>query len=159
MNLNQLNESIKQYNINNLIRTLRNDHYFFINNGLHGYTVFESGKCFEFAMGLYNHLKSIGENPNLIFLVGNMKKSEAQYHDVDEYDPSQEHVFHTIVQVRKFYYDINGKLGNKRDISAMWDKFRNKKLIQTTPEQLTQYITDKKLIEALENQFKSYFEN
>ena len=82
----------------------------------------------------YNFLKSKGDQPELIFLVGNMKKAEAAWYDTTEFDPTQEHPFHTIVKVRKFYYDINGKLGTKREISAMWTKFRNKKLVSVSVE-------------------------
>jgi len=160
MNLNQLNENIKQYDINNLIQQLRRDYYFFIKNGLRGPEVFESGKCFEFSLGLYNHLIKRGETPEIIFLIGNMKKSEAVWDEnKDVFDPTEQHPFHTIIKVRKFYYDINGKLGNKRDITAMWHKFRNKVLLKVTPDQTIEHAHDKNLIIELENQLNAYSKN
>lgn len=154
MKLQDLNESIKQFEIDDTIASLRMNHYFFAQNGLRGISEFETGKCFEFALGLYNFLKSKGEQPELIFLVGNMKKAEAAWYDTTEFDPTKEHPFHCIIQVRKFYYDINGKLGNKREITAMWPKFRNKKLIPTSVSDVVGYIKDKKLVDSIEQTLK-----
>lgn len=150
MKLEDLNESIKQFEIDDTILGLRMNHYFFAQNGLRGQSEFENGKCFEFALGLYNFLKEKGENPEMMFLVGNMKKSEAAWYDTTEFDPTKEHPFHCIVKVRKFYYDINGKLGNKREIAGMWPKFRNKKLIPTTVAEVAGYAKDRKLSDAVE---------
>lgn len=156
MKLEQLNEAIKQFIIDDAIASLRSNHYFFVQNGLRGASEFTNGKCFEFAIALYNYLKSKGEQPQLIYLMGNMKKSEARWYDTTEFDPTQEHPFHTIVQVRKFYYDINGKLGNKRDIATGWPKFRNKQLVPTTYEDVMQYVKDKKIIEDIETVLKEF---
>ena len=156
MKLQELNESIKQFEIDDALLSLRSNHYFFVQNGLRGASEFENGKCFEFAVGLYNFLKSVGEQPELIFLVGNMKKSEAAWYDTTEFDPTQEHPFHTIVKVRKFYYDANGKLGNKREIATMWPKFRNKKLVPTTLTDVMGYVKDKKIAEIVEQTLKEF---
>jgi hypothetical protein len=156
MKLTQLNEAIKQYTIDDTIASLRSNHYFFVQNGLRGSSEFENGKCFEFAMALYNYLKTKGEQPELIFLVGNMKKSEAAWYDTTEFDPTQEHPFHTIVQVRKFYYDINGKLGNKREIATMWPKFRNKKMVVATVDEVKSYVKDNKLVDSIISTFQEF---
>lgn len=154
MKLQQLNEAIKQFVIEDTILSMLNNHYFYAQHGLRGRSEFENGKCFEFAIGLYNFLKSKGEDPELIFLVGNMKKSEAAWYDTTEFDPTQEHPFHTIVKLRKFYYDVNGKLGNKREIASRWYKFRNKKLIPTTVADVMGYVKDKELADAVEQALK-----
>jgi len=150
MKLEQLNESIKQYEIDELVSRVRNNTMFYVENGLRGPSAFETGLCYEFALGLYNFLKSVGDKPELIFLVGNMKKAEAKWFETEDFDPSTEHAFHTIVKVRKHYYDINGRLGNKRDIVAMWSKFRRKKLVTTTPQEVKKYIKKNNIVKHLE---------
>lgn len=154
MTLLQLNESIKQYDLDNLLLSIRNNHYFYAENNLRGPSSFEDGYCYEFALAFYNFLKSQGESPELIFLVGNMKKADAEWYDTTDFDPTTEHPFHTIVKVRKFYYDINGKLGNKREILARWYKFRRKKLLPIEPNVLNPYIKNHQLVKTLENLFK-----
>lgn len=150
-------EAIKQYDIDELITRIRNNQYLYTEQGLRGPSTFESGKCYEFALALYNFLKSKGDQPELIFLVGNMKKAEASWYDTTEFDPTKEHPFHTIVKVRKFYYDINGKLGTKREIAAMWTKFRNKKLVGVSVEDVKKYITDSGLVDTLEKTFEANY--
>ncbi len=150
-------EAVKQYDIDELITRIRNNQYLYTEQGLRGPSTFESGKCYEFALALYNFLKSKGDQPELIFLIGNMKKTEAAWYDTTEFDPTKEHPFHTIVKVRKFYYDINGKLGNKRDISAMWSKFRKKKMVVITVDDIKKYITDLGLVDTLEKTFEANY--
>lgn len=152
-------EGIKQYQIDETIRRLRSDGRFFLDNGLRGPSVFENGLCYEFALALYNYLKSIGEDSEILFLMGSMKKTEAQWYyspETDEFDPRTDHPFHTLIQVRKFYYDINGKLGDKRNIASMWYKFRNKRLVKTTPEELKSFIKHHELVSFLEQKLKEH---
>lgn len=154
MTLVQLNEAVKQYDLEDLISAIRNNHMFYAENSLRGYSVFESGLCYEWALAFYNFLKTKGEQPELVFLIGNMKKAEAAWYDTTEFDPTTEHPFHTIVKVRKFYYDINGKLGNKREITAMWPKFRNKKLVSVEPSEVKKYVKKNQIVKDLEELFK-----
>ena len=149
--------AIKQFVIDDTVASLRCNHDFFVQNGLRGPSEFETGKCFEFALSLFNFLKTKGEHPELMFLVGSMKKAEAAWYDTSVFDPTKEHPFHCIVKVRKFYYDINGKLGNKREITAMWYKFRNKKLIPASVSDVESFVKDKKLVDSIEVSLRSSF--
>jgi len=149
LNENLLIESIRQYDIDQLIHQFRNNTMFYVERGLRGASVFESGMCYEFALSLYNFLKENGEKPQLVFLVGNMKKAEAQWYATEDFDPTTEHPFHTIVKVRKYYYDINGRLGNKREILAKWYKFRRKKLVEVEYNDVNKYAKNKNIIKDI----------
>jgi len=153
-----LNEAVKQYTIDEIIASIRNNTMFYIENGLRGYRTFESGLCYEFALGLYKFLKSNNEPAELIFLVGNMKKADAAWYDSDEFDPTTEHPFHTIVKVRKYYYDINGRLGTKREIVAIWNKFRRKQLVVTDVNGIKPYIKKPEIVKHLELLFKNAYD-
>lgn len=131
---------------------------FFISHNLRGPSAFEGGLCYEFALGLNNFLKSVGEKPELVFLIGNMKKEDAKWSKTDDFDPSTEHPFHTIVKVRKYYYDINGRLGNKREIKAMWSKFRNKKLVTVEPHEVKKYVKHSAVMNDLEAALKATYD-
>jgi hypothetical protein len=151
-----LEASMKQYNIEQIISDLNRNSMFFIERGMRGPSAFESGKCYEFALALHTYLESIGEKSEIIFLVGNFKKSQVKWYfdGTEDFDPTMEHPFHTIVKVRKFYYDANGRLGNKRDITSNWPKFRNKRLVTATVDDIKQYIKDHQLVTDLITEFK-----
>lgn len=151
-------KSIKQYEIDEMISKLRNDYTFYTGRGLRGSSIFEGGFCFEFALALYKYLKTKGEKPELVFLVGNMKKSDAAWYNTTEFDPTKEHPFHTVVKVRKFYYDINGRLGNKREILSMWYKFRKKKMVVTDFKEVEKYVNEQSLLKDLEELFKNHYD-
>ncbi len=155
--IEELDEAVRQYDIEKLIGNMGRETMFFVNNGLKGPSVFESGLCYEFALGLYNFLKSKGEKPELVFLVGNMKKAEAQWYKTEDFDPSTEHPFHTVVKIRKHYYDINGRLGTKRQIVSMWPKFRRKKLVITDTKSVKKYIKKTKVVKELEKLFSDNY--
>ena len=157
--LEPLDEAMKQYDIDTMIHNLRNNQMFYLERGLRGPLTFDEGSCYEFALALYNYLRSKGERPQLVFLVGNMKKADAQWYDTTEFDPTQEHPFHIVVKVRKYYYDINGRLGNKREILAMWSKFRRKKMVDVEPKDVKKYIQKKSLVTDLEEIFEIYYED
>lgn len=155
----QLDEAVKQYDIDEMIGNLRNNHMFYAERGLRGPSTFEEGSCYEFALALYNFLKTKGEKPELVFLVGNMKKADAEWYDTTEFDPTQEHPFHTVVKVRKFYYDINGRLGNKRQIMAEWSKFRRKKMVGVEVRDVKKYVKKQSLVKDLEEMFEIHLED
>ncbi len=155
----QLDEAVKQYDIDEMIGNLRNNHMFYAERGLRGASTFETGMCYEFALALYQFLKTKGENPELVFLVGNMKKADAEWYDTEEFDPTTEHPFHTVVKVRKYYYDINGRLGNKREILAMWSKFRRKKVVVVEPNEVKKYIKKPQMVKDLEEMFEIHLED
>ena len=79
-----------------------------------------------------------------------MLKDEAQWRGVDN---KWNHPFHTIVKVRKYYYDINGRLGTKREIVARWPNFRNKKVIEVSEQDVKKYIKYPEMVKELEEIF------
>jgi len=155
--LEELDEAVRQYDIEKLIANMGREMMFFVNNGLKGPSDFQSGLCYEFALGLYNFLKGKGERPELVFLVGNMKKAEAKWYKTEEFDPSTEHPFHTVVKIRKHYYDINGRLGTKRQIVAGWPSFRRKKLVITDVQSVKKYIKKPKIVKELKDLFDNNY--
>lgn len=155
MKLEQLNESIKQMDFDDTIHQFRN--YFAMYRtelGLTSYRDFENGYCYDFAMGLYNFLKNQKEQPELIFITGNMLKNRAVIFDVD---PKEVQPFHTVVKLRKHYYDINGRLGNKREIVSRWSYFRNKKMIPVSYDDVKKYSKDQNIVKKVEEIFSTNY--
>lgn len=152
----KLFEILSQKNIERVIADFRNNSNFYKENNLRGPSVFENGLCYEFAIALHNYLNSIGEKNDILFLMGSMKKNEAKWYGFEEgeFNPTTDHPFHTIIKIRKFYYDINGRLGAKRDIYSMWSKFRGKRLVHATKKELLPYIKNKEIVFKIEKLLK-----
>ena len=121
---------------------------FYKETKLRGPSVFMNGYCYEYAYAMYEVLKEKGIKSEVVFVRGNMKKQYILKEDIGI------HNLHAIIKVKRSYYDINGRLGSKRDILSAWYKFENKNLISSSIEELATYIVDRDLIKTIKQHLK-----
>lgn len=153
-----LNESLKQVEVDAVIETFRS--YFPMYRtelGVDRIVEFENGSCFEFVAALKKVMESAGENPEIYFVTGTMIKKYRPWFDSEdsEIDLSQNIPVHAFLKLRKFYYDVNGRMGNVRDIKSRWSYYRNKNIVKVGQVELDKYIKKPEMVKTLIGIFRA----
>lgn len=127
MNYQTLMEAISDSTKTEQLITVFKNRFFVYRDRLGSITLkdFNGGLCYTFALALHKFLKSQDVHSELFALNGNLTKEQAYFSSSDH---TEKQDFHVFVRVAKFYYDIGGRLGDKRMIKSSWGSFRNKKI-------------------------------